>query len=87
MIERQKYDSGESWNLVPLTPKYIEDKHGEYVTAIEAALEDEQIRNVALSGNYGVGKSSILREVTRRNECRVAELSSFRSRLLRLLRD
>lgn len=75
MIERQKYDSGESWNLVPLTPKYIEDKHGEYVTAIEAALEDEQIRNVALSGNYGVGKSSILREVTRRNECRVVELS------------
>lgn len=75
MIERQKPVSGESWDLVPLTPEYIEAEHGEYVAAIEAALEDGQIRNVALSGNYGVGKSSILREVARRNDRRVVELS------------
>lgn len=75
MAERQKAVSDESWNLVPLTPEYIEAEHGGYVAAIEAALEDCQIRNVALSGNYGVGKSSILREVARRNDRRVVELS------------
>lgn len=54
---------GDSWNLVPLTPEYLEAEHGGYVTALEAALEDNKIRNIALSGNYGVGKSSILREL------------------------
>ncbi len=75
MMERQKPISGESWNLVPLTPEYIEVEHGGYVAAIEAALKNVQIRNIALSGNYGVGKSSILREVARRNDSRVVELS------------
>lgn len=67
--------SKKSWNLVPLTPKYLPREHGGYVAAIEAALADDQIRNIALSGNYGVGKSSILREVARRQDSRVVELS------------
>ncbi|MGL6518302.1 hypothetical protein [Aeromonas caviae] len=75
MIVCQKNTSCESWNLVPLTPEYLETEHGGYVAAIETALADEQIRNIALSGNYGVGKSSILREVARRQEPRVVELS------------
>ena len=64
-----------SWNLVPLTPEYLEAEHGGYVTAIEKALNEEQIHNIALSGNYGVGKSSILREVARRLNKHVVELS------------
>lgn len=70
-------DSGpkKSWDLVPLTPNYLPREHGGYVAAIEAALKDDQIRNIALSGNYGVGKSSILREVARRQSSRVVELS------------
>jgi len=75
MSAQQESASGESWNLVPLTPKYLAREHGVYVTAIEAALADDQIRNIALSGNYGVGKSSILREVARRQESRVVEIS------------
>ncbi|MEH8102813.1 YobI family P-loop NTPase [Aeromonas veronii] len=75
MIVCQKNISSESWNLVPLTPEYLEAEHGEYVAAIESAFADEQIRNIALSGNYGVGKSSILREVARRQKDRVVELS------------
>ena len=46
--------------LLPLTPKDdIETKHkyGEY---LDQALKRENIRNIALSGNYGSGKSSIL---------------------------
>ncbi|WP_313210264.1 YobI family P-loop NTPase [Stutzerimonas nitrititolerans] len=75
MSTQQESASGASWNLVPLTPKYLPREHGGYVAAIEAALEDDQIRNIALSGNYGVGKSSILQEVARRQENRVVELS------------
>ncbi|MFF2032197.1 DNA-binding protein [Arthrobacter sp. NPDC058192] len=63
------------WGLVPLTPEYLPDEHGGYVDAIEAALDDELVLNIALSGNYGVGKSSILREVARRQDGRVVELS------------
>lgn len=65
----------ESWKLLPLTPKYLAEEHGGYAAAIEAALADDQIRNIALSGNYGVGKSSILREVARRQDDRIVELS------------
>ncbi|MGW9827573.1 antiviral immunity YobI-like NTPase [Brevibacterium pityocampae] len=63
------------WNLVPLTPEYLEAEHSGYVSALEAALEDDEIRNIALSGNYGVGKSSILRELGKRLDGRVVELS------------
>lgn len=75
MSAQQESASGESWDLVPLTPKYLPREHGVYVAAIEAALADDQIRNIALSGNYGVGKSSILGEVARRQKSRVVEIS------------
>lgn len=63
------------WKLIPLIPQYLEHEHGRYVKAIASALDDEKVRNIALSGNYGVGKSSILQEVARQNEDRVVELS------------
>ncbi|MDZ7320151.1 P-loop NTPase fold protein [Kosakonia sacchari] len=75
MIESQPTVFDEPWSLVALTPEYIEEEHVEYVQAIEAALADDQIRNIALSGNYGVGKSSILQEVARRQDDRVVEIS------------
>lgn len=64
-----------NWSLIPLTPEYLEAEHSGYVSALEAALEDDEIRNIALSGNYGVGKSSILRELGKRLDGRVVELS------------
>lgn len=67
--------ANESWKLVPLIPEYLAEEHGGYVAAIEAALANDQIRNIALSGNYGVGKSSIMREVARRQDHRIVELS------------
>ncbi|RTU77894.1 DNA-binding protein, partial [Pseudomonas aeruginosa] len=65
----------EVWKLVPLTPEYLVEEHSGYVAAIEAALANDQIRNIALSGNYGVGKSSIMQEVARRQGNRIVELS------------
>ncbi|KRA10532.1 DNA-binding protein [Pseudomonas sp. Root569] len=64
-----------TWELLPLTPEYMAEEHGCYVAAIEAALAKHQIRNIALSGNYGVGKSSIMWEVARRQDNRIVELS------------
>lgn len=64
-----------AWNLVPLTPEYLELEHGGYVAVIEAALGNDEVRNIALSGSYGTGKSSVLREVARRQSGRVVELS------------
>lgn len=75
MSTQQEPDSGGSWNLIPLTPEYLSKEHGQYVEAIKAALDNKQIRNIALSGNFGVGKSSILQEIARQQDGRVVELS------------
>lgn len=68
-------DGGAEWDLLPLTPKYLKSEHGRYVAAIVSALENPKIRNIALSGNYGVGKSSILQRVSELESDRVVELS------------
>lgn len=71
----EKTDSDNGWTLTPLTPEYNEQEHSCYVRAINTALDKPNIRNIALSGNYGVGKSSILQEVAKQHPKRVIELS------------
>ena len=64
--------------LAPLTPKYQPAQHDIYVRELEAAIENTDrvgVRNIALSGSYGAGKSSVLRELTRRVGKRAVELS------------
>ncbi len=65
------------WKLAPLTPVYLAEAQAGYVSALKAALKDDQVLNIALSGNYGVGKSSILRGLAESKEFegRVVELS------------
>ena len=53
--------------LLPLTAKYDEPSHKLYVDALNEALGDDRIHNIALSGHYGVGKSSILDKVAQGN--------------------
>lgn len=50
----------QSVSLQPLTPEYSEEAHGLYKRLLLGAVENEKIRNIALSGPYGAGKSSIL---------------------------
>lgn len=75
MSDQQESDFGGSWELIPLTPKYLPEEHGHYVDAIETALANDQIHNIALSGNFGVGKSSILQEIALRHVKSVLKIS------------
>lgn len=66
MEPSQASDEHEVPALHPLTPEFVPSKHAVYFNAIRDALGwtgDKKVRNVALTGSYGVGKSSILRQV------------------------
>ncbi|WP_027501582.1 YobI family P-loop NTPase [Rhodococcus sp. UNC363MFTsu5.1] len=48
--------------LKSLAPQYDEAQHKMYLDRLERAVEDPRNRNIALSGRYGTGKSSVLDE-------------------------
>lgn len=50
----------EDVSLESLAPRYVETQHGGYLRRLENAIEDPKNRNIALSGRYGTGKSSVL---------------------------
>lgn len=64
--------------LLALTPVYDETAHGVYVRHLLAALDTKRgpgIRNIALTGGYGTGKSSVLAEITRIHRRRTITIS------------
>jgi len=64
--------------LVSLRPEFDGEEHSPYVSRIESALKDEsdlQPLNIALTGSYGSGKSSILAEIARRHPKEVINVS------------
>ncbi|MHA6527111.1 YobI family P-loop NTPase [Corynebacterium pyruviciproducens] len=48
------------WQPRPLTPKFDPEKHEGYVLKLMKLLADWGNRNIALTGTYGTGKSSII---------------------------
>lgn len=46
--------------LASLAPEFVESQHQSYLERLTAALDDDRNRNIALTGRYGAGKSSIL---------------------------
>lgn len=48
--------------LRSLAPRYEQSQHESYVRHLESAVEDPKNKNIALTGRYGTGKSSILDE-------------------------
>jgi hypothetical protein len=61
-----------------LTPLYAEKgriEHEQYVSELEDALTNERIHNIALTGNYGSGKSSILADFENGKEARIIRIS------------
>ena len=64
--------------LLPLTATYEPAHHGDYFNAIEVALTGRNrrdIKNIALTGSYGVGKSSILQQVATTHQGNVVQVS------------
>ncbi|MFI7069790.1 YobI family P-loop NTPase [Micromonospora sediminicola] len=61
--------------LLPLTPQFQPEQHEEYVARLTAALQTPDIRNIALTGRYGAGKSSVLQAFSDQHAARVLNLS------------
>ncbi|UFS57644.1 YobI family P-loop NTPase [Subtercola endophyticus] len=65
-ISGSRADVGEpKLNLLPLAPAFDEVNHGLYLEALQEAVRDDDgnlVHNVALTGPYGSGKSSVLQK-------------------------
>lgn len=60
--------------LQSLTPKYVEEAHGTYLRRLEQAVKDPKNLNIALTGRYGAGKSSVLDEFEAKHDQAVLRL-------------
>ena len=74
-MDNEHNDRNTPIKLEPLTPQYQEEEHEVYVSALLDAIEDENVHNIALSGGYGIGKSSILRQFASLLKGRCIEVS------------
>lgn len=63
--------------LLPLIPEFDREQHQVYVDVIEDALSspEKAIKNIALTGGYGVGKSSILKQVAKVHKGKSLQIS------------
>ena len=62
--------------LESLAPRYSEERHGTYFAVLQRAIDEQpEVRNIALAGAYGVGKSSVLDKVAEAYEKRVIKIS------------
>jgi len=52
--------------LMVLSPHYDEKHHGLYVRKLEQAVRNPKVRNIALTGGYGTGKSSVIQGLIER---------------------
>lgn len=52
--------------LIVLSPHYDEKHHGLYVEKLEQAVLNPKVRNIALTGGYGAGKSSVIQGLIER---------------------
>lgn len=62
-------------NLRSLAPSYEESHHSGYVRHLEVAITEKKNRNIALTGRYGSGKSSILDEFERKHREKTVRIS------------
>lgn len=64
-----------SFSFNPLYPSSLDREHRAYAETLCKAIEDKRVKNVALTGNYGAGKSSILNIFEEENKGRVIHVS------------
>ncbi len=61
--------------LESLTPKYVKAHHETYLRRLEEAVKDPRNLNIALTGRYGAGKSSVLDEFEAKHDKAVLRLA------------
>lgn len=70
-----KLRPGQRLRLTSLAPKFDVDRHMLYYDMLRRAINSGGTRNVALTGAYGTGKSSVLEQLGQDQKDRVVELS------------
>ena len=63
---QEKQSSDASSELIVLSPHYDEKHHGLYAEKLEQAVRNPKVRNIALTGGYGTGKSSVIQGLIER---------------------
>jgi hypothetical protein len=66
---------GPGVTLRSLAPAYVETQHSGYVRHLENAITDPKNRNIALTGRYGAGKSSVLDKFESEHEDKTLRIS------------
>ena len=62
--ETQAHDSHEDAKLIPLHPEPLkDDEFAKYGRAMRTVFSDPKILNIAVSGPYGAGKSSVIARI------------------------
>lgn len=61
--------------FVNLAPTDTADEAGVYTKALKAAIKDPKVSNIALTGPYGSGKSSIIQSFLKQNEISALQIS------------
>lgn len=61
--------------FVNLAPTDAADEAGVYAKALKAAIKDPKVSNIALTGPYGSGKSSIIQSFLKQNEISALQIS------------
>ncbi|MGC4944419.1 hypothetical protein [Kribbella sp. DT2] len=64
-----------SITLRSLAPEYVQAQHDAYVRHLEEAIKDPKNKNIALTGRYGSGKSSVLDEFESRHKDKTLRIS------------
>jgi len=65
-ICRTKQNTNIPPKLIVLSPHFDEEHHGIYVRKLEQAVMLPEVRNIALTGGYGTGKSSVIQGLIER---------------------
>ena len=63
---QEKQKPNDPSELIVLSPHYDEKHHGLYVEKLEQAVRNPKVRNIALTGGYGTGKSSVIQGLIER---------------------
>ncbi len=61
--------------LRSLAPEYVSKQHAGYVRHLEDAVKERKNRNIALTGRYGSGKSSVLDQFEREHKSDTLRIS------------